>query len=308
MSDYFSILTNLGYRLQNNVGGYWRCSPLYRDSDSNSIAISSKDGHLVDFAHPENSGSFKKLISLTLGLPIHKVGDYLKSKKYKELDNSKEEIDLSSTYPNIFQINEFGPLIPDHSYWIKRGIPQNIIQYLKGGIIRQKESRLANRYVLPIFARDGQTINGFAGRALFDIKKGMGAKWKCLGAKKFWEYPLFLTEKYIKQEKEIICVESAGDFLALAKMGIKNVIAPIGISSFERISLLCLEFDPDKIIIAFNNDHQSNAGNKAAHNLQKCLSNFFNKEKIKIRLPQETNDLGDCSEEQLKKYIQYAKN
>jgi hypothetical protein len=309
MSDYFSILSNLGYKLQNNNCGYWRCQPLYRDSDSPSIAISSQDGHLVDFAHPENSGSFKKLIALTLGKPISKVDEYLKSKKYEESAVTKDEVDLSNTYASVFDIDQFGKILPIHDYWVNRGVPENIIKHFRGGIIKGK-TRLWGRYILPIFARDGQTVNGFAARKLNDSMKG--PKWICSGHKSEWAYPLFLTEKHIKQKKEIVILESFGDVCAAATIDVRATIAPIGISSFSKLASLCIEFDPDEIIIAFNNDLKSNAGNKAAERLQKCLLNFFNKNKVKIRLPQTHNDLGEMLQmgdrESLLKWYEYAKN
>lgn len=296
MSNVQNILESLGYRLQQQNGSY-RAAALYRNGDNpTSLLIDAKTGNFRDFPHPENSGSFKKLIALTLGKSYKEVDKYLKNKKYEELDNSKEEVDLSNTYPSVYPSRDFfGKLEEDNSYWVNRGIPEKLVKHIRGGVVKQRESRLFNRFVIPMYARDGQTILGFAGRALWLVEKGKGAKWKLLGAKRFWEWPLFLTEKYIRERNEIIVCESAGDFLSLSAAGLRQVVAPIGIASFEKLTSLCIEFDPKRIIIAFNNDQKSQAGNKAALNLQKCLLNFFNKDKIKVAWPTKYNDMGDAA-------------
>lgn len=298
MSDIRNILESLGYRLKDIGSGRFHTSAVFRGGDNNTAILVNPNGSFVDFVDGSNSGSFKKLIALTLGKSYKEVDKYLTNKKYEEVSNEREEPDLSETYAPIFPPNYLGEIIPDHSYWVNRGIPEKIIKHFRGGII-EGESRMKHRYVLPIFARNGVDVNGFAGRYLYPIpedKKKQIQKWKCLSPKKFWEYPLFLTEKYIKETREIVILESFGDILACAAGGLKQTFAPIGISSFSKITSLCIEFDPKRIIIAFNNDQRTQAGNKAALNLQKCLLNFFNKDKIQVAWPTKYGDFGEASE------------
>lgn len=296
MSEVRNILENLGYRLKDIGAGRYQTSAIYRNGDNPQALLINPNGSFVDFVDGSNSGSFKKLIALTLGKSYKEVDRYLKNKKYEEVSNEREEVDLSNTYPSVYPSRDFfGKLEEDNSYWVNRGIPEKLVKHLRGGVVKQRESRLFNRFVIPMYARDGQTILGFAARALWPVEKGKGAKWKLLGAKKYWEWPLFLTEKYIREQNEIVICESAGDFLALSAAGIKFCVAPIGIASFEKLTSLCIEFDPKRIIIAFNNDQKSQAGNKAALNLQKCLLNFFNKDKIKVAWPTKYNDMGDAA-------------
>lgn len=304
MSDIRNILESLGYRLKDN-GKSWHANAAFRNGDNYQALIIDKDGSgFHDFVSPENSGSFKKLIALTLGKSYKEVDRYLKNKKYEEVSNEREEVDLSNTYPSVYPSRDFfGKLEEDNSYWVNRGIPEKLVKHIRGGVVKQRESRLFNRFTIPMYARDGQTILGFAARALWPVEKGKGAKWKLLGAKKYWEWPLFLTEKYIREQNEIVICESAGDFLALSAAGIKFCVAPIGIASFEKLTSLCIEFDPKRIIIAFNNDQRTQAGNKAALNLQKCLLNFFNKDKIKVAWPTKYNDFGEAAQNKDLDYI-----
>lgn len=297
MSNIRNILESLGYRLKDIGAGRYHTSAVFRGGDNQTAILINPNGSFVDFVDGSNSGSFKKLIALTLGKSYKEVDRYLKTKKYEEVNNEREEVDLSNTYPSVFPSRDFfGKLEEDNSYWVNRGIPEKLVKHIRGGVVKQRESRLFNRFVIPMYARDGQTILGFAARALWSVEKGKGAKWKLLGAKKYWEWPLFLTEKYIKEKKEIIICESAGDFLALSAAGLRQVVAPIGIASFEKLTSLCIEFDPERIIIAFNNDKKTQAGNKAALNLQKCLLNFFNKDKVKVAWPTKYGDFGEASE------------
>lgn len=313
MSQVREILSSLGYRLKDIGAGRFQTSAIFRGGDNESALLINPNGSFVDFPHPENNGSFKKLIALTLGKPYREVEKFLKNKQYEDNEIAADEVDLSNTYPTIYDSpDHFGKLEEDHSYWINRGVPEKLIKCFRGGVVRQKESRMFNRYVLPIFARDGQTINGFAGRALWDIDKEdkKSIKWKTIGKKSEWAYPLFLTEKYIKQKREIIILESLGDVLSCATADIKNTLAPIGIASFEKICSLCIEFDPQLIIIAFNNDWKNkSSGNKAAINLEKMLLNFFNKEKVRVRLPLDgVNDFGELQKEpeRVKEWYRWA--
>ena len=67
-----------------------------------------------------------------------------------------------------------------------------------------------------------------------------------------------------------------------------------------------------EVIEDIYNDTKTNAGNKAALNLQKCLLNFFNKDKVKVCWPTKYNDFGDAifngDLEYIKEWYNDAKN
>lgn len=305
MSDIYSILTSLGYQL-HDFGQFWRCKPLYRDSGSLSVSISKKNGAVTDFAHPENSGSFKKLLALTLGKDLKEVEKFLNIKQYKDISsNSYIPQNLDYTYPSIYSNELLCKLHPNHDYWLNRGISLDTLKQFQGGIVEEK-TKFQGRYTFPIFARDGEIINGFAGRATWEINDHT-AKWKICGRRSLFEYPLHLTQEHIRQKKEVLIVESIGDGLKLYDANIKNFIVVFGINAFRKITLLLVELDPEKIIIGLNND-QNKAGNKAAFALEKLLANFFHKDGIKNKPPQYTNDICDIGDiNKVKEYYEWAR-
>jgi DNA primase len=160
---------------------------------------------------------------------------------------------------------------------------------------------MAGRYVFPIFDED-KKIRGFAGRSVYSNND---IKWKLIGKRSDWNYPLFLTQEHISKENECIIVESIGDGLSLWQAGVKNFIISFGLNSLEHICYTLVKLDPAKIIIAFNNDTVDNkktgAGNIAATNFKKNLETFFSKDQIMIKLP-EYNDFGSMTEEQIIKW------
>ena len=185
-------------------------------------------------------------------------------------------------------------LAPDHDYWLDRGVTEYSISEFKGGVVR--EGKMANRYVFPIFdAKDN--ITGFAGRDLFNNTKR--PKWKLIGDKSQWKYPLFLNHSVIKEKKKVIIVESIGDMLALWDCGIKNAIVSFGLDVSIALISSFIRFDLEKIIISFNNDSKNNnAGNKAAEKAEAKLLKYFDPHQIYVILPTH-DDFGEMSKEEI---------
>ena len=144
-----------------------------------------------------------------------------------------------------------------------------------------------------------------SGRSLLD----RNPKWKHIGEKSQWKYPLQLNNKIVRQEKKAILVESIGDMLALWDCGIKNVIVTFGLDVSVSVVSYLLRIDVDDIFIAFNNDQNKNsAGNKAAKKAYSRLSRHFDSEQIHIAIPRESSDFGEMDKEEIlgwkKKYYQ----
>ena len=200
--------------------------------------------------------------------------------------------------PKIYSKESLKKLVPDHDYWINRGISEYTISQFKGGVV--KEGKMANRYVFPIFnAKDD--IVGFAGRDLKPNEKR--PKWKLIGDKSKWKYPLFLNFKLIRKEKSIIIVESIGDMLALWDCGITNVVVAFGLGLSPALMGVFIRLDFSQIIISFNDDSQnSNAGNKAAEKAEQKLLNYFDPHQIRVKLPIQ-GDFGEMSKEQILTWV-----
>ena len=299
--DVRQILEQLGYSLSDR-GKEWRAKPLYRDSDnSTSLKINKNDGSWIDFARSE-SGNIHALIEKTLGVSKPKAINWVKKLKIEgsliEEKSNEEEIQLD--YVKYFDPELLKKLSPNYQYWNKRGIKKETLVAFGGGLCFT--GKMAGRYVFPIFDEE-KRILGFSGRSTFPNND---IKWKHIGKRSNWSYPLFLTSEHIKQKKECIIVESLGDGLSLWQAGIKNFIISFGLNSLEHICYTLVKLDPEKIIIAFNNDlldgkKTTGAGNLAATKFKKQLTAFFTKEQIEIRLPTK-NDFGEMESEEIEEW------
>ena len=288
------ILTEIGYSLSDQ-GKYFRTKPIYRDSSSNTVlSIRKSDGKWKDFRE-DIGGSFEDLIRLSLSLKSK--GDTTKWLINKGLGLTTEikKIEPKITQPKIFENKQLSKLMPDQAYWNKRGISNGTLSRFKGGVA--DEGKMANRYVFPIFNKKEQIV-GFSGRDLKPAKKENSKffrpKWKHIGDKSKWNYPLLNNIKIIREEKFIIIVESIGDMLSLWENDIKNTIVSFGVILSPDMLSTLTRMDPDKIYISFNNDSaNSNAGNEAALVAKKKLLQFFDEDQITIKLPESHNDFNE---------------
>lgn len=292
------ILKNIGYNLKD-YGKEYRAKPLYRDSDNDTVLKIYKDsGNWVDFK--ENiSGDFTSLIKLSLKLESETAAkEWLKDKKFTFF-NTSEKIKPKVKSIKTFDKELLLKLKKDHSYWINRGVLEETLNIFSGGVA--ESGKMKNRYVFPIF-NSKKEIVGFSGRDLTNLNS---IKWKHLGDKSNWCYPLFLNIDYIKALDEVILIESIGDALALWDADIKNIIVTFGLEVSISILNLLLKLDPSKIYISFNNDEEKNkAGNLAAEKAYNKLSRYFDQRQLCIKLPNK-KDFGEMSKEEI---IKWKKN
>jgi DNA primase len=293
--DIKSILEQLGYKL-NDRGKEWRSKPLYRDSDNDtSLKINKSDGKWIDFARNE-SGSIEQLIEKTLGISFGSGKNWIKKNGINSTTALKVKEEINLEYIKFFDPELLKKLSKINRYWNDRGIKSETLEPFDGGMC--STGKMAGRYVFPIFDEE-KRIRGFSGRSIYSNNE---IKWKHIGKRSDWNYPLFLTKNHIESEKECIVVESIGDGLSLWQSGIKNFIIAFGLNSLEHICYSLVKLDPSKIIIAFNNDlvdgKTGGAGNMAARNFKKNLETFFSKDQIIIKLPQ-SNDFGSMTKEQI---------
>jgi len=290
--NVYQILTDLGYKLKD-FGKEYRAKPLYRDSDNDTVLKIYKDtGHWFDFK--ENiSGDFSSLVGMTLKLEDpNKAKEWLKDKNFafhqpKEISKPL----LKST--KKFDLDLLSNLENDNSYWNKRGINNETLDQFKGGV--GKAGKMKNRYVFPIFDIKNNII-GFSGRDITNLSK---IKWKHLGEKSDFLYPLFLNSEAIQSQKEIILVESIGDMLSLYQAGIKNILVTFGTSLSLAILNYCLKIDMKKIYISLNNDSdKNNAGNIGAEKTYSRLKRYFDDKQLKIALPSK-KDFGEMNKEEI---------
>ena len=154
--------------------------------------------------------------------------------------------------------------------------------------------------VFPVYDDEGLII-GIDGRTIFDATP----KWKKLGYKLDWIFPLFAIPE-ISKTGEVILVESIGDTLALYDAGIKNVFCLFSVKISSKVISKLIELGVKKIIIATNNDKDNEinprtreAGNQAAIKIREKLLNFFDDSVIHIKLPIK-KDFGVMSKDEIK--------
>ena len=290
--NVYQILTDLGYKLKD-CGKEYRTRPLYRDSDNDTVLKIYKDtGHWFDFK--ENiSGDFTSLVGMTLKLedPI-KAKEWLKDKNFT-FHQPKEVSKPLLKSSKKFDLDLLSNLENNHSYWNKRGINNETLSQFKGGV--GKAGKMKNRYVFPIFDIKNNII-GFSGRDITNLSK---IKWKHLGEKSDFVYPLFLNSEAIEAQKEVILVESIGDMLSLYQAGIKNVLVTFGTSLSLGILNYLLKIDVKKIYISLNNDsNKNNAGNIGAEKTHSRLKRYFDDKQLKIALPTK-KDFGEMNKEEI---------
>jgi len=290
--NVYQILTDLGYKLKD-YGKEYRTKPLYRESDNDTVLKIYKDsGHWFDFK--ENiSGDFNSLVSMTLKLESpSKAKEWLKDKNFS-FSRSFEPTKPLLKSTKKFDIEILQNLELNHQYWNKRNIMDETLSQFKGGVA--KAGKMKNRYVFPIFDINNNII-GFSGRDITNLSK---IKWKHLGEKNDFLYPLFLNSNQIEMGKEIILVESIGDMLSLYQAGIKNVLVTFGTNLSLSILNYCLKTDMKKIYISLNNDsNKNNAGNIAAEKTYARLKRYFDDKQLKISLPTK-KDFGEMNKEEI---------
>jgi hypothetical protein len=290
--NVYQILTDLGYKLKD-YGREYRTKPLYRESDNDTVLKIYKDsGHWFDFK--ENiSGDFNSLVSMTLKLENpEKAKEWLKDKNFS-FSRSFEATKPLLKSTKKFDIEILENLELNHQYWNKRNITYETLTQFKGGIA--KAGKMKNRYVFPIFDINNNII-GFSGRDITNLSK---IKWKHLGEKNDFLYPLFLNKNIIEDIKEVILVESIGDMLSLYQAGIKNVLVTFGTNLSLSILNYCLKIDVKKIYISLNNDsNKNNAGNIAAEKTYARLKRYFDDKQLRISLPTK-KDFGEMNKEEI---------
>lgn len=280
MSDIYSILTDLGYSPKADKDG-WRMASLYRQGDNETALKVYTDGWCQDFVTNERF-NLETLIKRTLNVDDTKVAEYLKGQHIQIPQTQyKEKLKVPETFdPSILK-----ELIPDYTYFEKRGISRKTCQLFKGGLCLGGTTimaKLKDRQVLNIYDCKHKLI-ALTGRSIYDKHP----KWKHIGSVTNSVFPAYLNHKIIKELREIILVESPVDVLRLWDVGIKNVISLFGVNCSYAILNYLLKANPDKIFISLNNEIDLNGGvgNQGAEKVYVRLKRYFDPNKIVIYLP-----------------------
>ena len=238
MHDVKDILVNIGYTLFDS-GKEYRTKPLYRDSSSNSVLSIKKDsGRWVDFKE-NRFGNLEELVQITLNLKdLSEAKSYISNNFQLRIPKPEKE---RLKAPTIFNKHDLRHIIPDYSYWKGRGVSSETLQLFDSGVMRS--GKMKDRYVFPVFDKRDRLV-GVAGR---DVTGKQQMKWKLLGEKNSWAYPMKYNLNFLRNDRKVFLVESIGDMLALWEAGIKNCIVTFGLAITPKIKQVLMFTDPKKI-------------------------------------------------------------
>lgn len=295
MTGVQNILERMGYTLIRESSKFWRAKPLYRKSGNpTSLRIDRETGYFWDWS-ANISGPFNELVRLSLGLStLEEARKWLKEASFSHhVTFDKPRLDI----PEKFELEFVESLLPNYDFYTnpqRNVVPihESLLRRLRSGV--KMDGKQNNRFVFPIFDESEESIEGLAGRDLLrrDIK------WKLQGRKSNWLYPAFLTAPYVSESKEVVLVESIGDFLSLATAGFPQVMILFGVKLSSKLLNWLTTSGAKRVIISTNNDFEKekneNVGKLAASKIESKLQTFFEPEAIQIALPK-TNDFGVSS-------------
>tara|TARA_Y100000593_G_scaffold95031_1_gene198572 strand:+ start:21246 stop:22172 length:927 start_codon:yes stop_codon:yes gene_type:complete len=288
------VLLDLGYSNISDNGRELRMKPIYRESSSNTVLSVRKDtGHFIDFSK-QISGSFNELVKLSLSLSKEEADKWVEERMATTNTTKVRKPEIKA--PRILPQEFLNKIIFEHDYWVDRGISKNTLKDFDGGIV--KAGKMADRYVFPIFNYKKELV-GVSGRDILNQKNTSRPKWKHIGNKSEWKYPLQINNRTIREERKVVLVESIGDMLSLWENNIRYVMVTFGLDVSVSVINYLLKVDIDHIYVSFNNDEENNsAGNIAAEKAQKKLLKYFDPPQVSIALPTK-KDFGEMDSNEI---------
>ncbi len=292
-------LLSLGYKLSDR-GAYWQTNAVFRNGDNKTaIQIYKNTGVWKDHVQNSAFSPFKRLVEITLGTnDPNQIKQYVDEEdigaNYNRLTFS-EKLEMEEIYPE----DCLKKLLPHYKFYNDKGISTEVLKSLKGGFATS--GKLNKRFVFPIYNEHNQ-IHGFSGRDMSNLDGR--PKWKHIGKKKGWIYPLYTSEETrqsINESQSVIFVESIGDMLNLNENGYRNVLVTFGLDISSKLICSTLALNVSNIIISLNNDQHSseNRGLNASIKNYLKLLNYYDPNQISICLPNK-KDFGEMSEPDFK--------
>jgi hypothetical protein len=192
----------------------------------------------------------------------------------------------------VFPEDMLSRMSQDHSYWVGRGISEDVLRRLEGGLVpRDPPGKLSGRYVFPIRCPSTKRIVGWTGRLVSDAS--FGPKWKHLVKAKRAIYPVVKVDAAIRRARKVVLVESPGDMLSLMTTGIDYALVLLGLNVNSRMLGYLASANLDEIIISTNSDTErvapdgtvSHPGQDAAAKLRAKLIPYLGDHRVRVRLP-----------------------
>jgi len=284
------ILNQIGIRITSETdAGFAQFCPIYRgSSNQKGASICLKSGWVTDWS--ENSKfPIEVLVKRVTGKEMSKAEILKYQAEIQPLEIEEKEVQYWSKDSLIH-------LLPDHSYWMGRGISKETLDFFRGGV--SHGGKLIRRYVWPVFDRH-QRIIGFTGR---DLTGKSDMKYKHEGPSTSFLFGLFNERdgempvlNSIIKNSHIIIVEGPSDSVACFDEGLYNVVPMTGLNISKNLLSFLLAINPKKITLASNRDDNFRGQNAAVKNYTK-LRDHFSDEVLEIKFPV-GNDLAEKKDE-----------
>ncbi len=214
--------------------------------------------------------------------------DTLASLEYEIVD-PEPKLDIDKVFPESM----LSKLTPDYRYWMGRGISEEVLRRMGGGLAPADEkSKLSGRFVFPVRDLQGRII-GWTGRLVSDAS--FGPTHKHLVKSSRCMFPIHDAGEEIRRTRKVVFTEGVGDGLSCASVGIRNHLDLLGLNLNARIMGFLVSVNPTHLILSLNNDaigeaKSKNAGNKAADKIRAKLVPFFGEERVLDKPPQTRKD------------------
>lgn len=284
------VLKRIGIKINyTNDAGFGQFTPPYRNTKSLvGASINLKTGWTSDWSEG-SSFPIDVLVKRCKGKSL--TEDELEL--FGELNN--QDLDDLPQSKNYWSKESLAHLLPNHEYWVNRGISKETLRFFKGGLSHQ--GKLYNRYVWPVFDRQ-ERITGFTGRDIYDTSD---IKYKHEGSSRHFLFGVFNKNEEgsmpildsIIQTSTVVLVEGPSDSVAAFDDGLYNCIPCFGLKISNTVLNFILALDLKRVIIAFNRDKaKENWGGDAAVKAHAKLADHFDITKLQICFP-EKNDLMD---------------
>ena len=199
------------------------------------------------------------------------------------------KLEADKVYPESM----LGQMLPDHSYWIGRGISEDVLRRLEGGLHPPDvASKMSGRYLFPIRDHVSGRIVGWTGRLVSEASFGPTHKHLCRVSKVV--YPLWYTRAAIERARKAVLIEGVGDQLAVMTAGIPYVITLLGLNLSSRLLGYLAAANLDEVVISTNSDTErvnavtgavSHPGQDAAAKIYARLVPYLGEKRVRIRLP-----------------------
>jgi hypothetical protein len=202
-------------------------------------------------------------------------------------------LDVDKVYPE----DSLKKLLPDHRYWVGRGISEDVLRRLEGGLVpAAPRNQLSGYYVFPVRDEAGR-IMGWTGRNTEE--NSFRPKHKHLVRSSRAVYPFAQAEAEIRRTGRVVFTEGMGDLLSWASCGMWNGLLLFGLNLNSRIIGKLVALNPRELVISTNNDaltvnpktgKPKDEGNLAANRLRAKLVPYFGEDRVIIELPKSFKD------------------